>query len=234
VERDDLIERIMLSSVPIRQIGLNGYPKSNASGVIVNYCSKRLFFTVFHAVKDFDNWNIEVKSDFKNGTKLQGLGLMGRTVVANLDNDEIKDIDFAYQTISEDFKSYYQFVENDTLYEAERIILDLNFDVAVNEENKYGFFGQAEFDKQGKIIQIISKLVLDLKFIKEEDLYYIFKLPTKHPGHKYFKGTSGAPILNEEGELVSLVCGGDVDNDHIIGLNLKKMKSIIEIQCKDE
>ena len=53
-------------------------------------CDKKLFFTVFHAVKDFDNWNIEIKSDFKNGTKLKGLGQMGRTVIANLDNDVIK------------------------------------------------------------------------------------------------------------------------------------------------
>jgi len=233
MDKEELIEKIILSSVPIRQIGLNGYPKGNASGVMVNFCDKKLFFTVFHAVKDFDNWSIEIKSDFKNGTKLKGLGQMGRTVVANLDNDVIKDIDFAYQTISKDFQTYYQIIENDVLYEAERISLDLDLNVVVDETEKYGFFGQAEFDRNGKTIQIISKLVLDLKFIKEDGYYYIFKLPSKHPGHKYFKGTSGAPILNESGQLVSLVCGGDVDNDFIFGLNLKMMESIIKIQCED-
>jgi hypothetical protein len=48
-----------------------------------------------------------------------------------------------------------------------------------------------------------------VKFVwTENDLHYSAP-PFEHPGHDYFKGCSGAPILSESGELVALVIGGD-------------------------
>lgn len=49
-----------------------------------------------------------------------------------------------------------------------------------------------------------------------------FKMPEKHPGHEWFKGCSGAPIIGEDGKVVSLVSGGCIKNNEIYGNNLSK------------
>jgi len=41
---------------------------------------------------------------------------------------------------------------------------------------------------------------------------------------------SGAPILDNDGNLISIVSKGDVEKNIIYGINLKKFKSLIDIQ----
>ncbi len=43
-----------------------------------------------------------------------------------------------------------------------------------------------------------------------------------HPGHEFFKGCSGAPIIGEDGKVVSLVSGGSLETNEIYGNNLSK------------
>ncbi len=232
MEKEDLIFRTILSCVPLRQIGENGMPMNYASGAIINYCKKKVILSVFHATRDFSNWAIEVKSDFKTGTWLQELGLMGATVEANLNSDDINRVDFSYASLPNDIKTYHQVIDEETnqIYEHERLIIDFDFSIEPSTDKKYSFFGQTEFKKNGRLIIPISKLIMNLEYLEQKDQYYIFKLPYNHPGHEYFRGTSGAPVLDNDGNLVSLVCKGDVDKDYIYGIKLNKYKSLIDIQ----
>jgi len=51
---------------------------------------------------------------------------------------------------------------------------------------------------------------------------HYFKMPENHPGHECFEGCSGAPIIGEDGKVVSLVSGGCVETNEIFGNNLSK------------
>ena len=108
--------------------------------------------------------------------------------------------------------------------------MKINFDIEPVVGKKYGFFGQSNFSTDNWYMFSQSKLVLDLKFIGIEDDYYKFKLPIKHPGHDYFKGTSGAPIIDTDGNPIALVCHGDEKEDIIYGVALKKYKSGLDIE----
>ncbi len=235
MNKEELIFKTILSSNPLRQMGEDGMPTNYASGVIINYRNKKVLLSVFHATKDFTNWTLEIKSDFKTGTLLKKLGLMGSAVEFSTDNSDINRIDFSFTTLPDNIKTYHQLVDNDLnqIYEHERIIVDINFELKPSIDRQYSFFGQTEIKTNGKYIIPVSKLTLDMKFIYEDKQFYHFKLPFKHPGHTYFKGTSGAPILDNEGNLVSLVCKGDIDTDIIYGLKLNKYKSLIDIQVDD-
>lgn len=232
MKEEDLIFKTILSCVPLRQIGENGMPINYASGVIINYCNKKVIMSVFHATRDFTNWAIEIKSDFKNGTWLKELGQMGNAVEASMDNEEINRIDFSYNTLPNDIKSFHQVIdiESNQIFEHERLIIDYDFKTKPLFDKKYSFFGQTEFKNNGKIIIPIGKLVMNLEYVKDDGSFYVFKLPNKHPGHEYFRGTSGAPIFDNDGNLVSLVCKGDKDENYIYGINLIKYKSLIDIQ----
>ncbi len=232
MNEEDLIFRTILSCVPLRQIGENGIPINHASGVVVNYCGKNVILSVFHATRDFSNWALEIKSDFKTGTLLKELGLMGTAVEANVERDEINRIDFSYATLPDNIKTFHQVIDNETnqIYEHERMIIESNFDSRPLKEKRYSFFGQTEFTKNGRIIIPVGKLIMNMEFVAETEQYYIFKLPFKHPGHFYFRGTSGAPILDNDGNLVSLVRGGKIEDDLIFGVKLSKYKPLIDIQ----
>lgn len=232
MKEEDLIFRTILSCVPLRQIGENGMPMNYASGVIINYCDKKVILSVFHATRNFTNWALEIKSDFINGTWLKELGQMGTAVEGNLNSEDINRIDFSYNTLPTDIKCFHQVIDYETnqILEHERLTLDYDFETEPSNDKKYSFFGQTEFKKNGRIIIPVGILVMNLDFVKEDGQFYVFKLPYNHPGHKYFRGTSGAPILDNDGNLVSLVCKGNENNDFIYGINLKKYKSLIDIQ----
>lgn len=53
------------------------------------------------------------------------------------------------------------------------------------------------------------RLYEGLSFLRFSGDHIVFKLTFKHPGHKDFKGCSGAPIINSDGVPVALVCEGE-------------------------
>jgi len=232
MNKEELTFRTILACFPLRQLGEDGMPKNFASAAVVRYNNKIVILSVFHATKDKTNWAVEVKSNFKTGTYLKELGLMGAAVESNINSENIDRVDFSYNTLPNDFKSYHQVIDDETgcIYEHERVILDSAFDNKPSKENQYSFFGQTEFRFQDKYVIPQSKLIMNMQYVAEEDQYYVFKLPFSHPGHEYFRGTSGAPVLDNNGNLVSLVCKGDKEKDLIFGLKLNKYKSLIDIQ----
>jgi hypothetical protein len=68
-----------------------------------------------------------------------------------------------------------------------------------------------------------------LSFLRTEYDYHVFSLPFTHPGHKYFKGCSGAPIMSSKGTLVALVCKGCKKTNEIWGISIKAYKTPIDI-----
>lgn len=57
---------------------------------------------------------------------------------------------------------------------------------------------------------------------------YKFELPNIIKDFSEIEGCSGSPIFNNEGKLVSIVCGGWKDTPYIYGINLEKLQPIIE------
>lgn len=72
---------------------------------------------------------------------------------------------------------------------------------------------------------------LGLRFDRKEGPRLIFKLNHEHPGHDYYRGCSGAPIINEDEKLVSLVICGDTAAQEIHGLDLMRFKSAIAAEA---
>ncbi|MBL8679807.1 MAG: hypothetical protein JNK05_11610 [Myxococcales bacterium] len=57
--------------------------------------------------------------------------------------------------------------------------------------------------------------------------HYRFKLARKHQGHRYYRGSSGAPIADGTGQYVSLVVGGDEATNIIWGLPLVRYREVM-------
>lgn len=232
MKREDWIAKLILSSIPLRQLNHLRQPVGFASGCLIDYSGKRLVLTVAHATGNNENWGIEIKATENIGTEVYQIGAMMFLTQGNVANGEFKEVDFSYATVPSDLQPFFHELNErgQIITQLPREILRIDFNIVPNEENKFGFFGQSNFSKENWLMVSESRLVLDLKYVGMKDDFYKFKLPNKHPGHNYFRGTSGAPIIDTDGNTVALVCHGDEDEDLIFGVALSKYKSALDIE----
>jgi len=65
-----------------------------------------------------------------------------------------------------------------------------------------------------------------LTYHGDENGLHLFKLPGEHPGHKFFYGCSGAPIIDAKGYIVAFV-SGTTEQGLIRGFPASVAKSIL-------
>lgn len=117
--------------------------------------------------------------------------------------------------------------------EAPRLVIASGLDDEPIHGNRYGFAGmtRARKDSQGPTttIEFRTECVTDLQFVSHEgDFFYRFRSQDKKRRFdQTFRGCSGAPILDEDGTLVSLVVEGSDERD-LFGINLRRLRSTVE------
>ena len=72
------------------------------------------------------------------------------------------------------------------------------------------------------------------KFIRKVGHYYEFQLPNIINSNTDFQGTSGAPIMDTNGTLVSLVTHGYEGADKIYGIAISDFKSGVDAMILTE
>jgi len=231
----DFEKLIFLSSVQLNQLNIQGMPVGFASGAIINYSNKHILLTVSHATGNNKNWAIQLKYVPEKGSLHHQLGAMNFLAMATLDNPKFKDIDFSYVDIPENIIAYRQEIEFPDKVKSEHPISihQTNLiDIPCIEEN-YGFCGmvfpthEEHFGK--KCVGGELRIYQGLKYLRTEDDYHVFKFPFEHPGHEHFEGCSGAPIINEAGCIVGLLCKGCIETNEIYAISLSKYKIAIDI-----
>jgi hypothetical protein len=230
MNQKELEKYITLSSIPIRSIGAYSLPTGLASACIFDYNRKRILLTVHHATGDMANWGIQVRFEPGKGTEIKLLGSMYFLKSININTSIAKDIDFAYVEIPSDIEPVSQEIDGSTgaiRSETKRLFSKINFDKTPDINELYGFSGEIMPELIGSILMTESRTYTNLKYIGDEDDYYIFELPFNHPGHEHFRGCSGAPILDTKGDVVALVCKGDIVNNRVYGISLKKYETAI-------
>jgi hypothetical protein len=234
--------QLLLSSIPLKRLSAENKVEGAASGCLVDYFGKRLILSVFHATGKSAKWAIELEYEHGKGTKLIPItswNFLGRMSLENLKMDMV---DFSYGVISKELNSVHQqYDENQQLlWKAPRTIFKPTFTENPVLGEPYGFSGHTQLEQLPhptnpnlSVLCATQTVLGDLSYIKTiEDMHY-FKLPGKHPGHIYFEGCSGAPIINKHGQPVALVVGGNTDEDTIWGVALKTYKAAIDIEVEN-
>ncbi len=243
----DLEKTRILSTIPIHSIDQRTLkPHSMGSGCFVNYKGYLLFLTVLHIVKAESNITHGIVVDYnleKGGTCLCEFNDFSVYATGNLLTEKVDMIDFAVKKFTTPMPPCkYLINKNDTgeFERIDRISLTSDFSILPTTSEKYGFCGliKGKLRKNEETINLHSTLAYydNARYFKSEEFYHIFTLENKDYTHEDFKGTSGAPITDGEGNLVSLVMSGGPSqtkpNEWLIyGVNLSKLSSVIDINC---
>jgi hypothetical protein len=106
-------KRLSLSSVPLVRLDKDDKPDGFASGALIDYCGKRILFTVWHATKDQKRWAVQIKYVLGKGTLNQVVGSMNFLAKGSLAKPQaaLEPIDFSYVVVPHDLVAYRQEIE---------------------------------------------------------------------------------------------------------------------------
>jgi hypothetical protein len=242
INADELKSKIVLSSIPLRKLGANNIPIDSAMGCLVQYAGKVLVLTVEHATGDFGNWAIEVEYVPQLGqTALYQIGQMNflaKLTVNIRESPEIdfsraETIDFSYAILKKTVTPLHQELDIDGAVKNSipTIMLETSFQCEPHGDLEYGFYGHTKGKYVGKLLTLAPRLEMGMKFLGEDGEFYVFQMLRQNALANEYKGCSGAPILDGNGELVSLAAQVVPSLNQIYGVKLPKYRAAIDVEC---
>lgn len=230
-----------LATVSLVELGSNDMPVQYASGCLVNFKGCRFLLTVSHATGNQGRWAVEMEWDAASSRmKLYLLGAMDFLKIAKVDSRRIKkviDIDFSYKLLVETLAPRHQILspEGEILENQAKMVLESELNLLPSTDETYGFWGLTRQELTGNLLKTVPKHVTGMKFVKiEHQGLYFFKLPTPYKEYEEYQGCSGAPILDSQSRLVSLVVEGDRKMTGICGVNFQKIRAALEVAILEQ
>ncbi|MFT5296632.1 MAG: hypothetical protein ACI9YH_002652 [Colwellia sp.] len=220
-------ELIKYSSVQLRKLNDDGIPCGFGSGCILDFKKHRFLLTVFHVAKKSSKWCVQGKFN-DEVQQLEALFLNEFSYIADFSEDKksINNVEFSFHPVRPDFISYFhnRNWKGETLELRERPVFTVDTIGEPNKETSYGFSGDIQPTSFPDLnaFETTQHIYHGLKYDRSENNMHYFKMPENHPGHEWFEGCSGAPIIGKDGKVVSLVSGGSIKDNEIYGCNLQK------------
>ena len=154
----------------------------------------------------------------------------------------LNDIDFAwYKFPYNEIEAYYQEITNINGYATnimKKTIHIIDFNIKPDSSKKYCFGGYTRktninTNSTLKIFENHLSIERDWKFVREEYIenkgeMYIFKPIGSFKGNDFYAGCSGSPIMDKDGNIVSLVVGRNDNTEEMWGINLSAYKLAID------
>jgi hypothetical protein len=235
--------RTVLSSIPINIFsGETGEIKGFASSSIIDHNNKNILLSVAHYYdeKDIIGINLCAYQGFPNIQFVRPLYLtmkqLRKTAPLFLLLNKLFGIkysrmslvfkdaespDIIYGTINSNIAPLHNDISSN-LFNLPKIKLKIHFPCFPVKNEKYDFFGLKFINMSQGYINMENVYLSDLHYLKAVDNYYLF-----HTNYKDdIKGCSGSPILNEKGEIISMVA--KKKGKKIWGVNLNIMKMIFD------
>ena len=228
---DEFRARLLLSSTLLVREANLGLPTNAASGCLIDYRGRRILLTAAHVTGDDRHWSIQLAYIEKRGTVLHALGAMNYLAKGRIGDGTLEDVDLSYAEVPGDILPFRQDIDISTgkiLHEAPITIYAPTLEEIPRRTEEYGFYGltfATREDHFGKSY-LSGELAVQsgLSFLRTEEDFHIFTLPSKHPGHHYFRGCSGAPVVDTNGCVIGLVCSGNEERNEIWAVSLAKYK----------
>ena len=225
-----------LFSYPLVALDDEDLPCGIGSGCMIDVEGKRLLLGVSHVAKKPKRWSIHLEYVVGKGAKNYVFGAPTYLAKYDFNSGQVKDCDFFCVEIPCDLVGKHQKVVGISAIESEetKLVFTLDQIAGIASDVDYSFFGLVMPELCGQFFECHPTHCEGLRFERDDDVQVVFKLDGEHPGHDFFKGCSGAPIIDGEGSLVALVTGGNDGVDELYAFPLKPFVSAISTMASTE
>jgi hypothetical protein len=110
----------------------------------------------------------------------------------------------------------------------EKICLNLDLADRPDKGKKFGFCGRIKQKPDGHIIQSTPIFKWDMEYVSDKGTFHRFILPELIKDADDYRGSSGAPILDEEGKLVALAAKVWEGTKLIYGFSIDECEKLLD------
>lgn len=231
------------SAVQLCQLDDHNFPVRFASGCLICLGERKLFLSVGHATGNDGKWAIQMGYDKVRGVANYVVGEMRFIMRIGPSTTNQSILGFSYVEIPSDVIPARHFVNihGDTVSQGDIVVFGAPFDARPEFGEYFSFEGAVKplmyqnlFNTNHVVYEVELMTYEGLIYLRREDDFFVFQLPFKHPGHEWFKGCSGAPILNSSGHPVGLISKGNLEADEIFATALDALIPVVEATLDQE
>lgn len=218
-------------------------PEYFGSGCLVRYLDRTFFLSVFHVVNHEHTTFLETNLPSSEGTTpiapIGGLfSFDALKVNAGMDmkdfeelitnKSETLDITFA------EIKHPIELLQPEMDFGAfkveagPKVCLMLDNIAEPTKDKLYGFYGKIRPEYIGNYLKMTPTLKHSLKFHATNGYFHKFLAPEIITDADDYRGTSGAPILDEDGYLVALACKVMVGTKLVFGFSIQECVKLLK------
>lgn len=216
---------VLVTSVPLVRLDEPGQVSDRGTGTMLDYSGHRFILSVEHTVThDARGWAIVVQQD--GAGQLEYYRPNAFTYVAEFRRTTVtfRPLDLCIAEVSPELETWYEYRTPLGLFDKRPHHIFQSDSMATPDSDQiYGFSGQVRHEQHGPST-IASEMVVypGLAYSHTEDDIHHFRLPVPHPGHGAFEGCSGAPIVDLNRKVVTLVVGGNTEKNTIQGIAIQR------------
>lgn len=228
------LQWVLVTSIPLRHFDEGGSPIGIASGCLVVSAGRKFILSVRHAVTpESKGWAIELGYDSEKGTEMYWPKSFSYMAEMKKGSGIIDEVDFCFAEVAADLESTYAYRTPRSVSDVRpRHIFGIEEFIEPNLAAMYAFAGEVKPEKHGpNSFATEMNVYPNLRFLRSEGAFHVFKLPVDHPGHNSFRGCSGAPIVDTEQRVVALVSDGDETTGTIRGVAISRAATALSWYC---
>ncbi len=237
-----VIRTLQISSVHLTKFEKGNVTPYGGSGCLVSFGGNRFLLTVDHVLKTRESHLLIKWDPAKRETltrqfnasaahKIAECSLEGVREITDLDDLDMKKVDAAFFEYRYEHPECQDIAPTGEVFESRPCTIYLEAKLVHPREGvAYGFggltagrLGTAMVD--GRELQTRTsqfRWAYEMTFKGKFGDFYGFRLPGPHPGRGYYKGCSGSPIVDMEGNVVALVANGSPSQAMLYGIPIEK------------